>query len=125
MNDLNDGLRPSICGGVNMIKFSTLFFVGCCVALVGCSANKVLSPTGGSKADGTVEMSYELGAFEQPVVNQAAAQESAKARCQAWGYDTAEPFGGEVRKCQSSTSSGMCVQYFVTVTYQCTGEKKI
>lgn len=89
--------------------------------LMACATNKELVPTGGSKADGTVDLSYEFGAFEKPVVNMAAAQIAAVQRCGAWGYTNAEPFGGEKRQCQGYDGYGNCVRWFVTVTYQCTG----
>jgi hypothetical protein len=92
-----------------------------CSVLMGCAVNKTLVPTGGSKADGTVDLSYEFGAFEKPVVNMAQAQPAAQQRCQAWGYSNAEPFGGEKRLCQAFDGYGGCVRTLVTVTFQCTG----
>lgn len=91
--------------------------------MTGCAANKTLVPTGGSKADGTVDLSFEFGVFQKPVVDMVAAQASAKQRCAAWGYTEAEAFGGEKRQCQAFDGYGNCMRWFVTVTYQCTGGK--
>lgn len=52
---------------------------------------KQLVPTGGSKSDGTVRMSYSYGMFESPVVDPQQGMNAAKARCAAWGYSGAEP----------------------------------
>lgn len=51
---------------------SRSYFVhlSCAVLLAGCaSAPTGMHATGGSKADGVVEMSYEYSEFQQPVVN--------------------------------------------------------
>ena len=84
----------------------------------GCSTNKTLTPTGGSRLDGTVEMSYEIGSLQKAEINMEQGLTSARERCRAWGYSDAQPFGGERRTCQASNSYG-CIQYLVTVTYQC------
>lgn len=99
----------------------TLSLLAVVVLLASCATNKSLVPTGGSKADGTVDLSYEFGAFEKPVVDMVSAQRAAKQRCVAWGYSEAEAFGGEKRQCQAFDGYGTCTHWFVTVTYQCTG----
>ncbi len=104
------------------MKFSaSVALVGVGIFIAACATNKSLVPTGGSKADGTVDLSYEFGMFEKPVVDMAAAQSAAKQRCAAWGYTEAEAFGGEKRQCQAFDGYGSCIRWFVTVTYQCTG----
>lgn len=92
----------------------------CFVFLVGCATPKTLVPTGGSRADGIVKMSYQYGAFEAPQVSLAQGVQAAKQRCSAWGYSGAEPFGGQTRMCVSA-SGGSCNVYQVTIEYQCTG----
>jgi hypothetical protein len=91
------------------------------VVLGGCAVQKMLIPTGGSRADGTVEMSYEFGLFEAPVVNLQQGAEAAKQRCAAWGYSGAEAFGGQRSQCQQRDGMGTCTRTLVTVPYQCTG----
>lgn len=86
----------------------------------GCSVQKQLTPTGGSRSDGTVKMSYEYGVFEIPKLDEQQGLSSAKQRCAAWGYTGAEPFGGFTKTCSNSTSSG-CNRWIVTSEYQCTG----
>ena len=76
--------------------------------------------TGGSRSDGTVKLSYQFGGFQKPVVDAQQGIELAKAKCAAWGYTGAEPFGGEVQNCTAYNQYG-CVQFLVTAEYQCLG----
>jgi len=77
-------------------------------------------PTGGSRADGAVKLSYEFGSFQVPKVDEAQGLAAAKQRCAAWGYTGAEPFGGSTKTCVNA-SMGSCNAFRVTVEYQCTG----
>ncbi|WP_237673833.1 YecR family lipoprotein [Vreelandella profundi] len=88
------------------------------VMLAGCASPKTMQATGGSKSDGTVEMSYEYGPFESPQVNTAQGVKAAEQRCQAWGYSSAEAFGGGLSQCVNP-GGGMCNLTRVTHTYQC------
>lgn len=88
--------------------------------LTGCAVQSTLVPTGGSRADGTIKLSYDHGVFQVPKVDNAQGLTSAKDRCAAWGYSGAEPFGGATKTCVSG-SFGSCDVYRVTVEYQCTG----
>jgi hypothetical protein len=90
------------------------------VALGACATTKTLVPVGGSRSDGTVKLAYEFGMFEKPKVDAAAALQSATARCQAWGYQSAEPFGGYQTQCNAYNGYG-CARTLVTVEYQCNG----
>ncbi|MFP1757295.1 YecR family lipoprotein [Lonsdalea quercina] len=103
----------------------TKLMMALCFTLLisGCSIKKELIPTGGSKSDGTVRMGYSFGLFESPVIDPKQGMVAAKARCAAWGYSGAEPFGGFTSQCTQPSSSG-CMQTTVTVEYQCTGEIK-
>jgi hypothetical protein len=94
------------------------------MATTGCVVNKVLEPTGGSKADGTVRMSYTVGAFEQAKVDFGMAQSKAVSRCQAWGYEGAERFGGSTSVCNMFDGYGGCNQSTITIEYQCIGKIK-
>jgi hypothetical protein len=100
------------------------FYVGVAFAaaliVAGCAVQKELVPTGGSRADGTVNLSFEYGAFEKPQIDKDKAVATATQRCAAWGYKGAEPFGGAITKCEAANAYG-CIQTLVTVTYQCTG----
>jgi hypothetical protein len=93
---------------------------GLALAVSGCAVQKALVPTGGSRSDGTVELSYSFGSFEQPKVDYAQGRVAAAQRCKAWGYSDAEPFGGQKSACQASNPYG-CVQTLVAVQYQCIG----
>ena len=83
--------------------------------------NKIPTATGGSRGDGFIEMSYEYGGFEKPVVLWGQALITASTRCQAWGYKSAEAFGGVLSTCLERNQYG-CMRYFVTKKYQCLGK---
>jgi hypothetical protein len=85
------------------------------VLVTGCATQKILQASGGSKADGTVMLTYQVGPFEQPVVDYQQALLLAKEKCRAWGYKDAEPFGAEERTCLD----GGCDFFRVDVPYQC------
>lgn len=103
------------------MKKSTLVasVLALCV-LQGCAVQKELVSTGGSRADGTVKLSYEYSMFEQPKLNALQGLSVATQRCAAWGYTGAEPFGGGTKSCTNRNNNG-CVSWMVTVQYQCTG----
>ena len=90
------------------------------VMVQGCAVQKELVSTGGSRADGTVKLSYEYSMFEQPKINKLQGLSVATQRCAAWGYTGAEPFGGGTKTCTNRSTSG-CNAWMVTVEYQCTG----
>lgn len=87
---------------------------------VGCVTAKQWNATGGSRADGTVKLSFQYGSFEAPRVSAQQGIEVAISRCSAWGYSGAEAFGGVTKICASASSSG-CDLWTVTQDYQCTG----
>ena len=92
------------------------------IVIAGCArpTNITLVPTGGSRADGTVTLSYEYGGNEKPIIDAAQGAAAARDRCKAWGYSDAQPFGGESRQCQAPSQYG-CMRWFVSVPYQCLG----
>jgi len=98
-------------------------FLVCLVGLVvsGCAVKKNWTPTGGSRADGTIKLSYEVAMFEQPIVDNAQGVMLASERCKSWGYESAEPFGGILRNCTHSGQYG-CERWLVTAEYQCLGD---
>jgi|SaaInlStandDraft_1057018.scaffolds.fasta_scaffold440080_1 hypothetical protein len=87
--------------------------------LAACEVEKTPVPTDGSKADGSVVLSYQVGAYEIPKVDWSAAQSSAVQRCRAWGYSSASAFDGDVRRCESSDVYGSCTMTTISRTYQC------
>ncbi len=89
--------------------------------LIGCASVKTLQATGGSRADGVVELSYTYGAFEKPQVQWDQGLVTATQRCKAWGYQRAEAFGGTTSECQAYDGYGNCVRWRVIVKYQCIG----
>ncbi len=87
--------------------------------IFGCATSKQLTATGGSKADGTVRLSYEHSPYEAPQVDMKQALTTAQQRCRAWGYTDADPFGGTTRVCNMPSGLGGCNQWLVTAEYQC------
>lgn len=94
------------------------------VTLAACAVQKTLIPTGGSRSDGTVEMSYDVGMFETPKVDLYQGATTAAQRCRAWGYSDAEAFGGQKTHCHRYNAYGNCLNATVTVQYQCIGANK-
>ena len=94
---------------------------GFAFVLIGCAKQVAMVPTGGSRADGTVTLSYEIGSMQKAQIDPAQAQVAASQRCTAWGYSSAQAFGGETRQCQQSSEYG-CMRWFVSMTYQCLGK---
>ena len=90
------------------------------LTLSACATTKTLVPTGGSRADGFVRLSYEYGMFERPIVDRDQAAHTATARCTAWGYSSAQDFGGDESTCIAVNGYGNCIGWRVTVVYQCT-----
>lgn len=91
------------------------------IALTGCATAVAPETTGGSRADGTVKLSYEYGLFQKPVVDWNQAQVSAAQSCKVWGYTSAQKFGGGEQHCEQADMYGNCIRMMVTVSYQCTG----
>lgn len=89
--------------------------------LSGCAVNKDWAATGGSRSDGVVRLSYEVGEMEKPQLNEQQAVTLATQRCKTWGYSGAEAFGGSTRQCNKGGGFAGCSQYMVTKEYQCTG----
>lgn len=90
------------------------------IFLTGCAVQITPVATGGSKADGIVNLSYEYGLLQKPIVDWESADKTAKQRCKAWGYKNAESFGGSQNSCQARNEYGGCVRTQVSTAYQCT-----
>ena len=90
-------------------------------ALAGCmrDTKKTLQATGGSRADGVVELSYTSDWLERPQVDWAQGKRTASKHCRAWGYKHAEVFAGQTSRCQKYWSDGDCKVKLFTVRYQC------
>lgn len=98
-----------------------LVFAAVLAALSGCTTKKDFYATGGSRADGSVDMAYDFAQFEQPVINIAQAQSIAKSKCRVWGYNGAEAFGGKQQICNQFNGYGTCIAGQVIYKYQCIG----
>jgi len=87
----------------------------------GCVSSKEWAATGGSRSDGVVRLSYEVGNFERVELDEQQAIALASRRCSTWGYAGAEAFGGTTRHCNLHGGLGGCARWLVTKEYQCTG----
>ncbi|SFI70317.1 YecR-like lipoprotein [Pseudomonas guineae] len=99
-----------------------LALVAVVATLSGCATKKDFYATGGSRADGSVDMAHDFAQFEKPVIDIAQAQSIAKSKCRVWGYSDAEAFGGKQLKCHQSNGYGTCIAGQVIYKYQCLGD---
>jgi hypothetical protein len=107
---------------INMKKglFKLLIALSIAFLFESCTVHKYLSVYDGSKADGTITMFYEYGAFDKPIVHWEEAKRDATLKCKNWGYNGAEFFGTGVRECISVDGYGNCNRWRVIYKYQCT-----
>ena len=112
-----------------MKKFFKVAVVGAYLAMLGCAPAAVpveWTPSGGSRADATVEMGviYAPG-HEYPVNQPAKLLEMARERCRAWGYADAEVFGQPIERCTSRTVAAfgqvVCLEMQAKQVFQCLG----
>jgi hypothetical protein len=103
-----------------MKKLATLAACAALLTVAACATAKTYTATGGSRSDGTVRLSYEVGMLEVPTVDEAQGLSIARQRCATWGYSGAEAFGGVTSQCTAMSSSG-CMTTLITKEYQCTG----
>jgi len=96
-----------------------LLFAGLAL-LTGCVTQKVVQATGGNRAAGLVDLSFQYGIREKPRFNTSQAFAAAQTQCKAWGYASAEPFGGRKARCERPGRQG-CELTTVTIPYKCTG----
>lgn len=98
-----------------------LFCLACLPLLSACATPTpmTMTATGGSKADGVVQMSYEYQEFQKPVVDPEQGKLSATKRCKAWGYRKAEPFDGGISSCIVPGGFSGCARMRQTISYQC------
>jgi hypothetical protein len=98
-----------------------IFTLALAMAVSGCATSKTWQATGGSRSDGVVRLSYEVGELERPMLDEQQAVDVATLRCKTWGYTGAEAFGGVIRRCNMGGGFGGCSRWLVTKEYQCTG----
>ncbi len=87
--------------------------------LSACSSNMEMKATGGSKSDGTVTLSFDHAAIVNPIIDEKKALQTAKSKCNVWGFRNAKAFGGSTKKCLEEYKTGGCVGYRVSKVYQC------
>jgi len=99
------------------LKVTLMIALGFLV-LSGCEVVKYAAMIDGSKADGILSFSYDVGGFEKPVVQWDAALQEATITCQKWGYSSAEWFGTATSICIATNEYG-CVRSRVTQKCMC------
>lgn len=98
-----------------------VFFVIVSLSITGCATiKKDWEATGGSRADGVVNLSVEHRLFESIETNTKQGLELAKSKCVAWGFKDAEAFGGATNTC-NDFSYNECRSWIYTKQYQCLG----
>lgn len=102
-----------------MKKFTLPAIIALLALSTGCATQKDWAATGGSKADGIIKLSYEVGEFEKPQLSESQGLKLAIRRCSTWGYNSAEAFGGVTRTCNQFGGFGGCARWMVTKEYQC------
>jgi len=90
--------------------------------LVSCKVQVYPSIIDGSKADGTLTISYEVIAYTKPIVHWEEVIQSSRSKCQLWGYKDVEFFGGGTSKCNNIDLNGNCCRWLVTYKCQCTNQ---
>jgi len=106
------------------VNFTAAIFACSLASLIcfaGCAAQKEWAATGGSRADGTVELAYEYGEFEEPQVSDEQGVTLAASACGGWGYPASQAFGGTMSRCEAFGGYGNCLRTLVTRKYQCLG----
>lgn len=98
----------------------TLLLVIIAIFNSGCAVTKEYSATGGSRSDGIMKLSYEVGQFQIPHVNEQQGLDLARKKCVGWGYSDAESLGGTTRACNEFGLSE-CRTWLITKEYQCLG----
>ena len=94
------------------------FLMATMILCSGCATKVTNAATGGSKADGMVEMSYEYGMFATPVVNWKLARRTATRVCRGSGYARSQALGGQIARCTAYITYGNCLRHLVTARCQ-------
>ncbi len=99
-----------------------ILLLACMLTVTACAkpVQKVMQPSGGSKADGIIELSYQYDTiFESPQVDSELSIKTAQERCKLWGFKSSEPFANITFKCLSMANNGTCYLQQVTQKFQC------
>lgn len=99
-----------------------LTLVAILVLATGCTTYKLWNEAGSDQDSATVDLSYEYGKFENPMVDERAGVEMARERCKDWGYPSAQR-KGEDRQCIDGIETS-CGKWRVTRHYRCVMPEK-
>lgn len=91
------------------------------VLITGCASpvTKNWGASGGSKADGTVELSVRHTHLEKPILSNTQGKNEALKRCENWGYSSVEEFDFVNTKCNRYDPYVGCMDTVITKKYQC------
>lgn len=113
-----------------MRRLATLILAaGLLATAAGCAPKQVpvkWTPTGGSRADATVEIGciYDPR-FEYAMTTQDL-QAMAAERCRAWGYTDAQAFGDPLERCVARYAAPfgqvVCTEMHAKQSFQCIGQ---
>jgi len=90
------------------------------LTISACATDNEIRPTGASRADGIVQLSYEYDLSDRPALDWQSAQATAEERCINWGYSSAAKTGTGRQTCLSQDIFGRCRSFRVNVAYSCT-----
>ena len=87
-----------------------------------CATDNKFRPTGASRPDGIVQLSYDYVLSDRPVLDWMSAQDTAEERCTSWGYAGAQKSGAGRQICLTQDIFGRCKSFHVNVAYYCTDD---
>lgn len=95
--------------------------VALAIMITGCASpvTKDWGASGGSKADGTVQLSVRYGDMQTPILDDAQGKRAALARCEKWGYSSVDEFDFVNKVCMQPGGLSGCRDTVITKTYQC------
>ena len=85
-----------------------------------CATDNTFRPTGASRAEGIVQLSYNYDLSDRPDLDWHSAENIAEERCINWGYSSAVKAGNGQQACLAQDVFGRCRSFQVNVNYHCT-----
>ncbi|VDH00639.1 MULTISPECIES: YecR family lipoprotein [Eikenella] len=99
---------------------------GCIGAMVAQSRTTDWGASGGSRADGFIQLSYDRSPLDKEKPVDSRVKQLAVTRCSVWGYQDAEPFDYVKTSCvEPGHGIFTCDLYRHSVQFQCTKPSNI
>ena len=104
------------------IKYASILGFGAISLLIvsACATDNAFRPSGASRADGIVQLSYDYDLSDRPILDWRSAETLAEERCANWGYSSAVKTGAGRQACLAQDVFGRCKTFHVNVAYRCT-----